>query len=275
MDILIDNIRRELIINKKLIPLTSIEYCYYYFFIRRAKNGQPFIPISGIYAPDELSVSIKELHEQIFPDVKHYRKEIEKIILNGKLLNLTTTVRAHISKINKKIHQKEYRIVKTGQRGLRAYGIAAEPDTITISTPLVIPTFSKQIHVFSESDTLADVLVFMNQNHYSQVVMKKGLRLHLITPESILEMLQNLVIKRRRMIDLSDIFLSLITFDNDSSVAFYRPERTVDEARKEFFTRFSENAPRLSAIIITKNGLGTAEPLGIITPWDFIDKKHW
>ncbi len=271
-----DSIKREIKINDKAIDLTSIQYCYYYYFALRAKSGKQFIPMPGDFAPEELSREIKKHHEQIFPDAKRYRKDMDESMVNGKPVNLMTTVRAHISKINKRIHQVEYRIISTGQRGMRSYGVPCPQDQIQMSTTSVIPTFTKNVFVFTDNDSLPDVLVFMNKNQYSQVVVKKGHRLFLLTPESILVWLQNEVIKRKRMIDLSYILLSNIPYEIDSpSVAFYRPERTVDEARKEFYIRFNENAPRLSAIIITSNGLSNGEPLGIITPWDFIDKKYW
>jgi hypothetical protein len=272
----IDSIKRQVYINGNPVSLSSIQFCYYYYFAQRAKNNLPFLLFSGNITPQEFSNAIYQLHHKIFPEAAKYRREMLETMVKDKPVNLSTTARAHISKLNKKIKISSYKILNIGKKNASAYGIRCSPKIIKISTTSVIPTFKRNIHVFTLEDTLEGILRFMKKNQYSQVVIRYNNRLHLITPESILEWLQGEAARKKKIINISDILLLNLKYDNDSTfVSFYDETRTVDEARSEFYERFNKDAPRLSAIIITSNGTSTGTPLGIITPWDFIDKKYW
>jgi CBS domain-containing protein len=272
----IDSIKRQVYINGKPVSLSSIQFCYYYYFAHRAKIGKQFLLFTGPYTPQEFSSTVYQLHQQIFPEAVKYREEMYETMVKGQPVNLSSTARAHISKLNKKIKISAFKIANIGKKNASAYGINCSAKLINITTTTVIPTFERSVHVFTLDDTLEEVLRFMKKYQYSQVVVRNKHRLHLITPESILDWLQKEAVRKKKVINISDILLLNLNYDNDSTfLSFYDAARTVDEARSEFYERFNKDAPRLSAIIITSTGTSTGTPIGIITPWDFIYKKYW
>jgi len=131
----------------------------------------------------------------------------------------------------------------------------------------LIPTFQKEVRCFSMLDPLVTALKYMAEGDFSQAVVRKEGRLHLLTAEGIGRWLERhanegtvagAAIKDTLRYEVPNNFM---TMGQDCSV---------HEARQAFQIALNQRRPRLFAIIITSKGGPTEDPLGIATPWDLL-----
>ncbi len=155
--------------------------------------------------------------------------------------------------------------------------IIAEPteETMTHFTRIVenvtapkhlVPTFQKNIHLFSPQAPLVEAIDYMKFKEFSQVIVQGKDGLSLLSLESIgLWFAEQL--KANMSIANVSIADALVHERLDNAV-FMARNALVDDAREAFSG--IPNHPRLMAIIITNTGKRVEQPLGIITPWDLL-----
>ncbi|MBM4400888.1 MAG: hypothetical protein FJ045_02940 [Crenarchaeota archaeon] len=121
------------------IELSPIMFAYYRYFAERAKQGRTFERISGIYAPHHFLESIVSFHRESFPESELFRDKLEKLLREGKELDVGT-FRANIVKTNTKIknalrnatmHQF-FTVTTEGKRHSLSYGLRLPPEKIVI-----------------------------------------------------------------------------------------------------------------------------------------------
>ena len=133
----------------------------------------------------------------------------------------------------------------------------------------VIPAFTRKIEPFSEDTQLDAILAHMEENDYSQVVIKIGNEYRLLSSEGIVRWLCS-----ARKDGLADIESAIVrevwAFEEKKTHLFMACSSTIDEAILAFDHAIARGIPRLQAILITHSGKFTEKPLGIITAWDLI-----
>ncbi|MCX8057591.1 MAG: RNA repair transcriptional activator RtcR family protein [Ignavibacteria bacterium] len=121
------------------VPFSPIEFSYYRFFVEKKLQGISEVKMSGLFVPLEIINEIYIYHEESFPDLELHRLVLKKIIYNKQPLS-TTTFRANISRLNKKIKillnddkiSRYYQIVSHGKKGAMFYGILLDLEKIKI-----------------------------------------------------------------------------------------------------------------------------------------------
>lgn len=144
-------------------------------------------------------------------------------------------------------------------------GVVAE-----LNTPrLVMPAFKRKIHVFSPTSPLHESLAYMNRHGFRQIVLKSAGELSLVTSNGIANWLLGQA--EGTALVLSEATLSdVLPFENAGSVEFLSQGSTVDQAR-QIFDEAQRSRPRhLFAVLVTKNGSRSEDPLGLITPRDLL-----
>lgn len=133
----------------------------------------------------------------------------------------------------------------------------------------VMPTFKRQIHVFSPTSPLQESLAYMKRHGFRQIVLKSEGELHLISSNGIANWLlgqangEAVVLAKATLGDL-------LAFEEPHSVEFLAEDATIDMAR-QIFDEAQRSRPRhLFAVLITKTGSPSEAPLGIITPRDLL-----
>jgi len=148
------------------------------------------------------------------------------------------------------------------------------PELIKIPSPKVYPTFKHKLKYFTPDETLSIALIEMKRNNYSQVIVEEDNKLKLLTTDGLATWL--IKIMNSKNIDFNKVSIKdILAHERENNVSFFAKNQSIVEARKEFRDAIPKNRPKLYAIIITSTGKPTEEPLGIITPWDFLDPKYW
>jgi transcriptional regulator with XRE-family HTH domain len=136
------------------------------------------------------------------------------------------------------------------------------------STPL-LPTYRSAIWCPDASTLLAAALAEMRGRDYSQLVVRDGGRLALLTAEGITGWLASQ--SEGGAVDLAAACISdALPFEAEGNSVVLAGNRTVEEAHRLIRRAVDEGRPRLYAVIITEGGKVEEEPLGLLTPWDVI-----
>ncbi len=135
----------------------------------------------------------------------------------------------------------------------------------------LIPAFRKELQIFSTEQPLIQALTYMRKNDFSQVIVRRNGKLGLLTAEGIAKWLEEKATDDIISIQESTVGDSLLLELQDSFVLMRRTQ-TVDEAREAFAMSIENGRPRLFAVLITETGKDTEEPLGIVTPWDLLER---
>jgi hypothetical protein len=137
------------------------------------------------------------------------------------------------------------------------------------SPPKIIPRFQREITPFTARDQLGAVLAYMQQNDYSQVVVRIGSEFRILSSEGIVRWLSG-----SREVGLADldgaILEEVYRHEDKRGQRCMARDETVDAAISAFEHAIEEGIPRLPAILITNSGKSSEKPLGIITPWDLL-----
>lgn len=141
--------------------------------------------------------------------------------------------------------------------------------SMVTSPPKLIPTFSVDLRLFTVDEPLIAALTYMRSQDYSQVVVRNGEELDLLTTEGIARWFE-------RQAD-EDIISVRETTVGDAvaeqpggSFRLMSRGASVFDAQDSFSKLPTPNVSRLNAIIITHSGKLAEKPLGIVTPWDLI-----
>ncbi len=133
----------------------------------------------------------------------------------------------------------------------------------------LLPTFRRSVRVFSTEERLVEALRYMRDHEYSQVVVRDGHGLALLTVEGVARWLEQQA--EAESIGIADVTVGdACACEVPDTVEFMGGQRTLFEAREAFAAIGGRRQPRLFAIVITRNGRPDEPPLGIVTPWDVL-----
>jgi len=134
---------------------------------------------------------------------------------------------------------------------------------------LLLPEFRKQVKCFSPDDRLLDVLAYMRDNDFAQVVVRDGGMVTLLTPRGLSRWLEKQV--GGETVSIKDVKVrEALAAEGQDSCILMAGNRTVDEAQQAFVDSLIRKKKRLYAIVITETGKVEEEPLGIVTPGDLL-----
>ena len=134
-----------------------------------------------------------------------------------------------------------------------------------IIAPTRLDAFAQQLRLFRSQELLEDALRYMNDHDFSQVIVRDGQRLALLTAEGITKWLQAQA--KRNNVSLANIAIGdALRYDLPDNFLLMRRDATVDAAEAMFATAIEQGHPRLFSIIITKIGKHNEAQLGIVTP---------
>jgi CBS domain-containing protein len=168
------------------------------------------------------------------------------------------------------VHDAEYPphivAVPSQEALLRFKGIAQE---VLEPSPL-IPTFATQVHSFTPSDRLSDVLRFMRKHDFSQVIVRgEDRRLSILTVEGITKWLADEVDGIENLASKTTVN-NVLSLEPPGGFVIMGPKKTIFDAVDAFSNAVHINATRLYAIAITKDGSDSEDPIGFVTPWDLV-----
>lgn len=139
-----------------------------------------------------------------------------------------------------------------------------------VLAPRRLVDFQVQVRVFTTNSHLLEALTYMGSHDYSQIVVRRQQTLALLTTEGIARWLQAqahqdpLVLTNIQLGDVLGVELA----DNYVVMSL---QHSIDDAHHAFRSAIERGQPRLYAIILTSNGKPTAQPVGIVTPWDLLE----
>ena len=136
--------------------------------------------------------------------------------------------------------------------------------------PPTLNDFCAQVRTFSERDTLFSVLTTMREENFSQVVVRDGNNLSLLTTEGVAKWLEQHI--QAEPISVADtVVADALAYELSGSFQVMSRRDTLDAAQEAFLSAVERGKPRLYAVIITENGKTHETPLGVLTPWDVIE----
>jgi len=132
----------------------------------------------------------------------------------------------------------------------------------------LIPTFATEVHCFSLTDNLHNVLGFMREHDFSQVVVRSSDgQLGMLTVEGITRWLADNSGGKQNPVNTATIS-DIVALEPPGGFMIMGPEKTVFDAADAFRNAIHFEATRLYAIVITGNGNDLDTPIGLVTPWD-------
>lgn len=134
----------------------------------------------------------------------------------------------------------------------------------------VYPLFRREIHVYRETDPLANAVKDLFENGHSQIIVRVDKMLTLLSSQGVTRWLGSQV--DGRDVDLTDATIgNALAYEEEGGIAFVSRDAPVDEARELFLSFPTRHSQRLRAVVITENGRPTEAPLGIITASDLVE----
>ena len=128
----------------------------------------------------------------------------------------------------------------------------------------LLPRFIHTVTVHDAGYGIRDALKEMDEEDYSQVVVRVDGRLRLLTHDGLGRLMADAW--NDDYVDLKHSGIDdVLRYESQGTMAVMDGGRTVTEAR-EMFTRLS--AASVYAIVVTDSGDDRGQPLGIVTPWD-------
>ena len=137
--------------------------------------------------------------------------------------------------------------------------------------PPVLPMFQRDVRVFKESDPLLEAVEDLWREGYSQVIVRRGEALTLLSYTGIARWMGKRV--EDTTIDLNSCTVGeALAFEEAGGIRFLGGEATVYDAHELFQTFPRHNRQqRLRVIVITEHGKDTETPLGLITASDLLE----
>jgi hypothetical protein len=128
----------------------------------------------------------------------------------------------------------------------------------------------QKLRKYLPHDLLSVALKDMAENDFSQVIVRDAHGLTLVTVQGVTQWLAQWVeVGRVTLIgvELQDV----LEYEHVDNRLVMSGENTILEALGAFETAIKEGQPRLYAIIVTRDGDPTREPIAIITPEDLVE----
>ena len=171
------------------------------------------------------------------------------------------------------IHDKKYPHEVIAEPSASALDNYSQIAKYIFSPPRVIPTFKCHVRVFSPEDNLPDILRYMKENDFSQVIVKTDDEISLVTTEGIAAWLTHQI--KEDIISITETRLSdVLPHEIPNSFEVMDRNKTLDHAREAFEKSLELKKARLYCIVITNDGKMSGQIFGLITPWDIIEHNH-
>jgi len=154
----------------------------------------------------------------------------------------------------------------------------AEPHADTVSLiegilsrlerPVLVKDRGNIVSIFDLSSPIADVLKYMADNKFSQVVVMKDYHIRVITTESIALWLANRVTEE--IVELSEPLQNVLKYEMKGAFKCIPRHMPIELARQNFEDAVGTGGVRLYCLVVTQNGKDTDRAERIITPWDLM-----
>jgi CBS domain-containing protein len=142
-----------------------------------------------------------------------------------------------------------------------------------LSPEPLLPTFQKEVHCFTPSDTLGTVLGYMRTHDYSQAVVHTGEKLALLTLEGVARWLSQSSTDDHILLQTCTVE-DVLHNEHDGSFGVLSRNHSIYDAKDAFARPLGSGKTRLHAVIITQNGKLAEKPLGLVTPWDILEDAN-
>lgn len=144
-----------------------------------------------------------------------------------------------------------------------------EIQRVLSSPPTIYPKYcSIEVHVLNPSQSLADAVVLMSQNDFSQIpVYDNGKFLGLLTTDSITMWLGRCAADDIFSLDETAVRDVLTAPDHENNVEFRARSATVFDAL-DCFESWLRCGKQLAGLLITDSGRPAEKLLGLMTVWD-------
>lgn len=137
-----------------------------------------------------------------------------------------------------------------------------------LNPPKVIPLFCKDVSRLKTSDNVAEAVVFMFNQSFSQIPIYDDRKFFaLLTTNTVARWLGACVGEDIFSLRETVIRTVLDYAEDQDNYCFLSKGATIFEALEKFHS-YEKAGKRLEAILITENGKPTESPIGIITIWD-------
>ena len=134
----------------------------------------------------------------------------------------------------------------------------------------LIPAHRKDVRVFRPDEPFVDVLTFMDEMDFSQVVALRDGEHVLLTAEGIAEWLRAQAGQER--LDLREYTVGdVLESERGEKSAVLSRNHTVYDAIDLFSPERRNGHPRIYAVLITHSGKRHERPLGLVTVWDLLE----
>lgn len=164
-------------------------------------------------------------------------------------------------------HPRGHVIADIRQEALDEFSLIVDQ---IMAPKLVYPLFRREIQVYREDDPLARAVKDLWESGHSQIIVRVGKLLTLLSSQGITRWLGSQV--NGQAVDLADASVEdALTFEDEGGIAFLSRDAPVDEARELFLSFPTRHSQRLRAVVITENGRPTEAPLGLVTASDLIE----
>jgi hypothetical protein len=217
--------------------------------------------------------------EQFLRESTDSRREVPFGSLIGRAATKNAAVRRHDDDLrefadlrNAIVHEhpRGHVIADITQEALDEF--SAIVDQIT-APKLVYPLFQREISVYREDDQLSRAVKDLWESGHSQVIVRVGKVLTLLSSAGITRWLGKQV--DGKCIDLSDASVGdALAFEQEGGIAFLSRYAPVDEARELFLSFPTRHQQRLRAVMITEHGRPSEAPLGIVTASDLVELEQ-
>lgn len=138
-----------------------------------------------------------------------------------------------------------------------------------IVSPPTLERFVRQIRPFTPDDPLREVLAYMGKHDYSQVVVRVGDNIGLLTVEGVARWLARRV--GEGIVAMDATVRDILTLEDPNTFVILSRKHTLYDAVEVFSSSLRHGRPRVYAVVITASGRAREHPLGIVTPWDLLD----
>ena len=133
----------------------------------------------------------------------------------------------------------------------------------------VIPRFKREVKVWSSEEFLLRALLHMNNNDFSQIVVRVDNSYRLLTLEGFARWVE--AEEGGDVVFFSEATLmDALVYDPENIFEIVGEDTTVDEVLDLFTTSLYRGIPRFCAVLITETD-STGKPLGMVTPWDLLN----
>lgn len=127
---------------------------------------------------------------------------------------------------------------------------------------------SRTPEVFSADTPLAELLSFMGEHDYSQVIVRENEKLSLLTAEGVARWFELNLDDNGHLLMTDETAGNALEHDLPDHHKVWPRDRLIADAHTTFSEHLSKGRPRIFAILITESGARDETPLGIVTPWD-------